>query len=478
MSTPRVRFAPSPTGHLHVGGARTALFNWLFARREGGTFLLRIEDTDRERSSDEMTRSILSALEWLGLDPDEGPFHQADGLERHRRDARRLLDAGAAYRCFCDTTEDADQEAFRGGCPGGCRELDEEESAARAQAEPFALRFAVPRRGETAWEDAVQGRVSFDNGSIEDFVVLRSDDTPLYNMAVVSDDAETRITHVIRGDDHVSNTPKQCLIYEALDEEQPTFAHVPMILGPDGERLSKRHGAASVEAFRERGILPDAMVNFLALLGWSPGDGREIMDREELVGAFSLDRILTKSAVFDTDKLEWINGQYISASSAEELAGLVAPRLVEEGSVAPEELDGDRTRLLEVLEAVKDRPRTLDGLMQQARPFFADRIEYTAEAVERFWSDPAGAADHLRALRDCFGRIEDWEAGTLEEELRALADERGVGAGTVIHPLRVALMGVAVSPGIFRVLELMEKERTLTRIDHAVERLGTMATTA
>ena len=478
MSRPRVRFAPSPTGHLHVGGARTALFNWLFARKEDGTFVLRIEDTDRERSSDEMTRSILSALEWLGMEPDEGPFHQADGLERHQRDARRLLEAGAAYRCFCDVSEGVDQEAFRGGCPGGCRELDEEDSAARARAEPYALRLAVPRSGETAWEDAVQGRVSFDNESIEDFVVLRSDGTPLYNMAVVSDDVEMEITHVIRGDDHVSNTPKQCLIYEALDEEQPTFAHVPMILGPDGKRLSKRHGAASVEAFRERGILPSAMVNFLALLGWSPGDDREIMDREELIEAFSLDRILTKSAVFDTDKLEWINGQYIAGSSAEELAGIVAPRLVEEGGVGHEELDGDRPRLLRVLEAVKDRPRTVDALLQQTRPFFADRIQYTDEAVDRFWADPGEAADHLQALRGCFEEIDEWEPDTLEQELRALADERGVGAGTVIHPLRVALMGVAVSPGIFRVLELMEKERTLTRIDQAVERLEEMAATA
>lgn len=475
MSTPRVRFAPSPTGHLHVGGARTALFNWLFARKRGGTFVLRIEDTDRERSSEEMTRSILSALQWLGMEPDEGPYHQADGLERHRRDARRLLESGAAYRCFCDVSDGAEQEAFRGGCPGGCRELDEEESATRAEAEPYALRFAVPRFGETVWEDAVQGRVSFENESIEDFVVLRSDGTPLYNMAVVSDDVEMGISHVIRGDDHVSNTPKQCLIYEALQEEQPTFAHVPMILGHDGERLSKRHGAASVEAFRERGILPDAMVNFLALLGWSPGDGREIMDREELVEAFSLDRILARSAVFDTDKLEWINGQYIAASSAEELAGIVAPRLVEEGSVTAEQLEGDRSRLLEVLEAVKDRPRTVHALMQQTRPFFADRIEYTDEAVDRFWSDPAEAIGHLQALRERFAEIDDWEPELLERELRDLADERGVGAGTVIHPLRVALMGVAVSPGIFRVLELMEKERTLTRIDQAVERLGEMA---
>ncbi len=269
----RVRFAPSPTGHLHVGGARTALFNYLLARHLGGTFVLRIEDTDRARSTEEMTRSILDSMAWLGLDFDEGPYHQADGLERHRADAFKLLDSGAAYQCFCPPPERGAPGKGE-GIPCTCSEISPEDGAARAKAgEDHALRFRVPP-GETAWLDAVHGRRAVSNEHVVDFVLLRSDGTPVYNLAVVSDDIEMGITYVLRGDDHLSNTPKQIMLYEALGATLPTFAHVPMILGADGKRLSKRHGATSVEAFRDEGILPDALFNFLALLGWSPGDGR------------------------------------------------------------------------------------------------------------------------------------------------------------------------------------------------------------
>jgi len=469
---PRVRFAPSPTGHLHVGGARTALFNWLFARRHGGTFILRIEDTDRERSSDAMTRAILSGLEWLELDLDEGPFHQADGLERHRRDVERVLEAGAAYRCFCEPPAEGRSEHAVGGCSGGCRDLDPSGAARRAEeGEEHAVRFRVPA-GETSWEDAVHGETSFPNDSLEDFVLLRRDGTPVYNMAVVSDDIDMRVTHVIRGDDHLSNTPKQILLYGALGADLPTLAHVPMILGPDGKRLSKRHGATSVEAYREEGILPEAMVNFLALLGWSPGDDREVMTREELVEAFSLGRILRKSGVFDPDKLRWLNGQHMSEAAPERLAELVRPRLVARG-VPEAALDAGRDRLLSVLEAVRDRARTLGELARQAAPFFAPEVEYEEEAVARFWKDPEAAAERLEALGALFEGIEEgaFEPGPLEEALRGLAEERGEGAGKLIHPLRVALMGVGVSPGIFTVLSLMGRGRTLERIGRAVEHL-------
>jgi len=469
---PRVRFAPSPTGYLHVGGARTALFNWLFARREGGTFILRIEDTDRERSSDVMTRAILSAMEWLELDLDEGPVHQADGLERHRRDVERILASGAAYRCFCEPSAEGKGEHAVGGCSGGCRELEPDEASRRAgSGEACAVRFRVPA-GETAWEGAVHGETSFPNDSLEDFVLLRRDGTPVYNLAVVSDDIDMRVTHVVRGDDHLSNTPKQILIYRALGAQLPTFAHVPMILGPDGKRLSKRHGATSVEACREEGILPEAMVNFLALLGWSPGDDRQVMTREELVEAFSLDRILRKSGVFDADKLRWLNGQHMSRATPERLAGLVRPRLAARG-VGEAALAGGRERLLAVLEAVRDRARTLGELARQAAPFFADEVEYDEEAVARFWKDRAGAAERLEALRDTFEGMDEqaFEPDALEEALRGLAEARGEGAGKLIHPLRVALMGVGVSPGIFAVLSLMGRERTLSRIDAAVAHL-------
>jgi glutamyl-tRNA synthetase len=454
-----------------VGGARTALFNWLFARGRDGTFVLRIEDTDRERSSPEMTRAILDALDWLGLEVDEGPHHQADGVERHRDDVARLLQAGHAYRCFCPAElEQEDEAGAVGGCVSGCRRLSDEASARRAtEGEHHAIRFAVPE-GETAWDDAVHGPTSFPNDSIEDFVLLRSDGSPVYNLAVVSDDVDAGITHVIRGDDHLSNTPKQILIYRGLDEDLPTFAHVPMIHGPDGGRLSKRHGAASVDAHREEGILPEAMVNFLALLGWSPGDEREVMDRDELVEAFSLDRVLKKSAVFDAEKLRWLNGQHILRSSAERLADPVLERLAEDG-LDPRTILDEQERFLAVLEAVKERPRTVRALADQVRPFFAEAITYEEEAVERFWDDPAAAAERLEALADVFSQLEDWEPEPLERELRALADRRDEGAGKLIHPLRVALMGVAVSPGIFTVLHLMGPRRTLRRIEDAVEHL-------
>lgn len=488
----RVRFAPSPTGYLHVGGARTALFNWLFARHRGGTFLLRIEDTDRARSSREHTRAIVDGLAWLGLAVDEGPLHQADGIERHRAAAERLLAEGAAYRCFC-TPEAlaARREAARRtgegfGYDGRCRAVPEADSERRAaRGEPFALRFAVPD-GETGWDDLVHGALSFANDSLDDFVILRSDRTPVYNLAVVSDDREAEITHIIRGDDHISNTPKQILLYRALGAEPPAFAHVPMILGPDGRRLSKRHGAMSVLAYRERGFLAEAMVNFLALLGWSPGDDREVMTLDELIETFSLDRVQRKSAVFDLEKLEWLNGQHIARATADELAGRVLARLRAEaaeregveGAALEDAFPGIETRperLRRVIDLVKERPRTLPALAGQVAPFFAREVEYEPDAVERFWTRPAEVADRLRAFAGRAATIEPWEPGAIEEALRGLAGELDVGAGKLIHPLRVALMGQGVSPGIFEVLAEMGRERTLRRIEAALGYLDAKA---
>ena len=323
--TPRLRFAPSPTGYLHVGGARTALFNWLYARRHGGVFILRIEDTDRERSSDEMSAAILDGMKWLGLDWDEGPYHQADGFERHRRDAETLLRAGRAYRCFCTPEElKARREAAEAG--GGayrydrrCLRVDADAAAQRAAAgEPHAIRFSVPD-GEVFWDDAVHGETRFRNAEIDDFIIIRTDGTPVYNLAVVSDDIAMEITHVIRGDDHLSNTPRQLLLYQALGATPPMFAHVPMILGPDGRRLSKRHGATAVGEYRDRGILPHALTNFLALLGWSPGEDRELMTTEEMISLFSVERINKKSAVFDPEKLEWMTRQHIMQLSTADI---------------------------------------------------------------------------------------------------------------------------------------------------------------
>ena len=471
----RVRFAPSPTGYLHVGGARTALFNWLFARHHGGVFVLRIEDTDRERSSEAMTRAILEGMEWLGLDWDEGPFHQADGVERHRRDALRLLESGHAYRCFCTPEELEARRARAAGAPEAFRydrtcllTVSPEEAERRAAAgQPYAVRFRVPE-GTTAWDDAVHGRVEFDNAAIEDFIILRSDGTPVYNMAVVSDDIEMRITHVIRGDDHVSNTPKQILLYRALGQEPPIFAHVPMILGPDGKRLSKRHGATAVGEYRDQGILPEAMVNFLALLGWSPGGDQEVFDVDELIRRFSLEGINKKSAVFDPQKLEWMNGQHLSRLSAADLEPEITERIVRAGLARAEDLAARRDWYHRLIDLLKVRARSLDDIVEQARSYLLDRVVYDEEAVRKHWKDPAEVRARLAALRQRLAAAPAWDEATLEAELRALADELGVGAGKLIHPLRVSLTGTAGSPGIFEVLVVMGPELALRRLDDAI----------
>lgn len=478
----RVRFAPSPTGYLHVGGARTALFNWLLARRYNGVFVLRIEDTDRERSSELMTRAILEGMEWLGLDWDEGPFHQADGLERHRADALRLLETGQAYRCFCTPEElqakreraQGQQQAYRYDRTCTLTVSPEEAEARAAAGQPYTVRFRVPE-GKTAWDDAVHGRIEFDNADIEDFIILRSDGTPIYNMAVVSDDIEMRITHVIRGDDHISNTPKQILLYQALGAEIPTFAHVPMILGPDGKRLSKRHGATAIGEYREQGILPEAMVNFLALIGWSPGTDEELFTIEELIERFSLAGINRKSGVFDPRKLEWMNGQHISRTPAAELEPELTNKLVAAGIASADALAERRDWYLDLIDLLKTRARNLEELARQAAAYLVEEVSYDEAAVRKHWKDPALVREQLGALRQRFATAQPWDEATLEATLRTLADELGVGAGKLIHPLRVSLTGLAVSPGIFEVLVAMGPELALRRIDAALDALQEMS---
>jgi glutamyl-tRNA synthetase len=473
----RVRFAPSPTGYLHVGGARTALFNWLFARREGGAFLLRIEDTDRDRSSPEMVRAILDGMRFLGLDWDEGLVFQSEGVERHRADALRLLAEGRAFRDF---TAPADLARLREEDPSRVvrypREIadamTQEEAEARAEAgEPHAIRFRVPD-GATGWEDRVHGPTRFQNADIEDLVILRSDGTPTYNLAVASDDRGMRITHVIRGDDHISNTPKQILIHEALGSPVPIFAHLPMILGPDGKRLSKRHGATAVGDYAAQGILPETLVNFLALLGWSPGTDEEILDRTALIERFSLDRVLKKSAVFDPAKLEWMNGRHLSLRSTEDLLAPVLEALGPDRGEAEDWLAGDRLRLTRLIDLLKPRSRTIREMAEQARPYVLERIDRDPDAVRKHWEkDPEAVRGHLSALTERFA-VAEWEEAELEAELRALADARGVGAGKLIHPLRVAVTGRSVSPGIFEVLVLLGRERSLARLQQAQEWLS------
>lgn len=531
----RVRFAPSPTGLLHVGGARTALFNWLLARRHGGAFLVRIEDTDRQRSRPEHVNAILDGLEWLGLDWDEEPVFQAAAADRHRGLALRLLDQGAAYRDFTPPDEYArEREAAVASGAGAVGRLPRTLAARWPAAErdrlvaggaPFAVRFRVPD-GETAWRDLVHGPMRFDNQEIEDFVILRSDGTPTYNLAVVADDAAMNVTHVVRGSDHVSNTPKQVLLCRAAGEAVPKFGHLPLILGPDGSRLSKRHGAESVQAYRREGILPAALVNFLALLGWSPGTDDELLAPEELVGLFSLERVLKKGAVFDSKKLRWLNRQHMARMTPAKLAAALAPVLEAElereaqaapteqssagapadvsddrpdaaavpgaaapqvapsagwrtpsglpgkGDLAPDSLvlgpGTDSAPLRRLAEVLAPRSSSFREMAVLARPYVGPVRAFDPKAARRAWGrDAERAAAILEAARASLAETA-WDAAALEASLRALAGELGVGAGKVFQPLRVALTGVGATPGIFDVLLIVGRKTSLQRIDHAI----------
>lgn len=469
---PRLRFAPSPTGYLHVGGARTALFNWLYARKFGGAFLLRIEDTDKARSTEESTRAIFEGMRWLGLDWDEEVVHQGANLERHRADAYALLVAGAAYRCFCTAAEleERRKAAERGvfKYDGRCDRLAPGEAERRATAgEPFTIRFRIPD-GTTEWEDMVHERVAFPNKDLDDFVILRSDGTPIYNLAVVSDDIAMRVTLVMRGDDHISNTPKQILLYRALGQPVPQFAHLPMIHGTDGRKLSKRHGATAVGDYQHMGLVPDAMVNFLALLGWSPGGDREVLTRAELVELFSPAGLQKKAAIFDPQKLEWMNGQHLSLMPLSELEPYATPAIVAAGLATPGSLDRDRTHYLALLDLLRVRARTVDDIVRQARPYFPGHLDYDEGAVAKHWKERELAAAVLDDVQATLAAAPEWTADALESVLRNLADRRGMATGKLFQPLRLALTGLSVSPGIFEVLVMMGRELALQRIASAV----------
>jgi glutamyl-tRNA synthetase len=467
MTPPRVRFAPSPTGYLHVGGARTALFNWLYARHTGGTMVLRIEDTDRERSTEGHTRVILDGLGWLGITWDEGPFFQGEYGPRHRADAERLLAEGKAYRCFC-TREELDAQRARSEAAGGgfrynrrCYRLSATEVDDRVRAgTPFTIRFLL-QDDEITWDDAVHGRISFQGRDLDDFVILRSDGTAIYNLAVVSDDIEMRISHVIRGDDHISNTPKQIALYRALGHAPPVFAHVPMILGTDGKKLSKRHGATAVGDYQDQGIFPAAMRNFLALLGWSPGGDREILPETEMIELFTLEGIQKKAAVFDTTKLEWMNGQYLSARPAMELLPAVRRELERMGVGA-----GGRD-LVPLIDAVKTRSRTILHVAEQVAvrldPPRAP-LDPKGEALIRKMG-PAFAANLLRAA-DALEQVgpAEWRAERLLEVLKQMAETHGLKLGDAMQPVRVALTGSTVSEPVNELLAVVDRAAALRRL--------------
>ena len=475
--TPRVRFAPSPTGYLHVGGARTALFNWLFARHFGGTFILRIEDTDFERSSEAMVDGILEGMRWIGLGWDEGPFFQSQRLALYQATAAKLVDSGHAYYCFC-TKEELEQRRAKATAAGRppmydrrCRSIDAATAAARKSAgEAAAVRFSVPDGGSTAFDDAVFGRVEFANAEIEDFVLLRSDGIPTYHLSVVADDIDMRLTHIIRGADHISNTPKQVLQYHALGAAMPVFAHVPLILGPDKTRLSKRHGATSVIAYKDLGIVPEAFRNFLALLGWSPGTAhrdREIFSSNDLVELFTLDGISKSNAVFDNDKLAWFNTEYIRAYDSEKLLPLIET----EWKAAEFMPTRSQPEILAAIDLLKPRARSLKDFASSFRAYFGDDFEYDPAAVTKFLSDPA-LPSLLQELATRYAAAPAFTEAGAEEILRAFAAEKNIKAGALINGSRVALTGQAVAPSLFAVMAALGKDRVVQRLS-AVDKVPT-----
>ncbi len=435
VSPVRVRFAPSPTGYLHIGGARTALFNWLFARHHNGVFILRIEDTDIKRSEDKYLEEILDSLKWLGMDWDEGPYFQSKRFDLYKEYAERLIKQGDAYL------------------------TSEEGKEGKTQ----AVRFKTPR--EMVYiDDLIHGRIQFDNSLIEDdLVIMKSDGSPTYNFACVIDDATLGITHVIRGDDHISNTPKQLPLYKALGFDIPRFAHIPLILGEDRSRLSKRHGAASVTSYREEGYMPEAVINYLALLGWSPGNDIEILSGSEIIDKFELSNVNKTNAVFNIDKLKWMNGQYIRLTPVENLYDLLVP-LLKEGNLYKE--SPDREKIIEVIKLLQKRIFTLSEFIPQARIFFESKVEFVEGAKEKYLTNQ-NIKNWFDELINVLNSITSFDIETLEKEFRALTTRLGIKTGELVHPTRVALTGRTIGPGLFETMHLLGKETVIKRLREA-----------
>jgi glutamyl-tRNA synthetase len=483
---PRVRFAPSPTGYLHVGGARTALFNWLFARHEGGALLLRIEDTDVERNRPELVQGILDGLKWLGIEWDEGPIFQSQRSEMYRAAAQRLLENGSAFGCYCkasaytgaDSVSEGSEEREGEGDDEGlksqkklacyCRELSAGELAAK-QKEGIspAIRFKVPREGVTQFQDAVFGPREVQNSEIEDFVLMRSNGLPTYQLSVVVDDIDMRISHVIRGADHLSNTPKQVLIYRALGVEPPIFAHVPLILGPDRTRLSKRHGATSVGSYADEGFLPEAFRNFLALLGWSPGSDAEFIRTSGLIERFSLEGVSRTNAIFDRAKLEWFNTQYLQKIPVEELLPFVEAELKQAGLWKDAWAGPERPWFAHAVDLLRPRTRFLGDFTTWSRAFFTDDFDYDAEAKSKFWKDER-VPGLLGKVADALAALPDWNHDACDAALRSVAAAEGVKAGLLINATRVAIVGRAVAPPLFETMVVLGKDRVISRLRRAV----------
>jgi glutamyl-tRNA synthetase len=479
----RVRFAPSPTGAKHIGNARTALFNWLFARRHGGTFILRVEDTDRARYLEEGLDEIQNGLRWLGLDWDEGPgvggaygpYIQSERLPIYRAAADRLLETGAAYHCYCspERLEEMRREQAARKEPTRydrrCRNLTaDQRRACAASGEPAVVRFAVPLGGETTFHDEIRGDITYPNEVLDDFVLMKSDGWPTYHLAATVDDHEMCISHVLRGEDWIPSTPRHVLLYRAFSYDLPKFGHLPLINGPDGRKLSSRHGALSTLEYRDAGYLSEALVNFLALLGWSPGDDRELLSRAELIEAFDLGQVKSSPAIFDLNKLEWMNGVYIRQLPLDDLVERSIPFLVRAGLVQEPLSDSHRAYVSAVLALEQERVKRLEELPELTDFFFREEPEYDAKAVEK-WTEVASTPAILRAVSEALRPPEDFSVEAVETAIRGVITELGVGSGDVIHPTRVAATGRTRGPGLFETLTVLGKDRVLRRLARFAE---------
>ena len=466
MAPVRTRFAPSPTGYLHIGGARTALFNYLFARHCGGKFILRIEDTDRERSTPEAIQAILDAMTWLQLEWDEGPFYQSERYPLYKDKIRQLLAQGKAYPCIC-TPEELDakrklaqQEKRKPAYDGTCRPADGV-IPDLPNGKRYTIRFRSPREGATVVEDAVKGNVVFDNRELDDLIIARSDGTPTYNFCVVVDDIDMAITHIIRGDDHLANTPRQIQLYQALGQPLPKFAHVPLILGTDKARLSKRHGATSVTAYRDMGYLPEAVVNYLVRLAWAYGD-QEIFSREELIEKFTLENVGKAAGVFNPEKFLWVNFTYLKARPLAQLADEIIPFIQAKGYPVPE----DKRWLEKMIATLRERAKTLVELVDQAGFYLHNDIAIDEKAAKKFLTPDAALP--LTRLADKLAALDDFSEAKIEYAFAAVLQELGLSMGQLAQPVRVALTGSTASPGIHEVIAVLGKERTLRRLRAAL----------
>ena len=469
MAQVRTRFAPSPTGYLHIGGARTALFNFLFARHNGGKFILRIEDTDRERSTPEAIKAILDAMTWLGLDWDEGPFYQTERYPLYREKIQQLLAEGKAYPCVCTSQEldakrqQAQKDKRKPMYNGTCRP-PEGVTPSLPKDKPFTVRFRSHRDGSTIVEDAVKGQVVFDNRELDDLIIARSDGTPTYNFCVVVDDIEMNITHIIRGDDHLANTPRQILLYQALKHTPPRFAHVPLILGTDKARLSKRHGATSVMAYRDMGYFPEAVLNYLVRLGWSHGD-QEIFSLDELIEKFSLESVGKSAGVFNPEKFLWVNSHYLKERPLSQLAEDVTPYIVAKGYPVPQ----DKSWLEKMVKTLRERSKTLVEVVDSAGFYLTDDISIDEKAATKFLTPEVRAP--ITKLIEKLTALDDFTEANIEQVFSTVLEDLGLSMGQLAQPVRVALTGSTVSPGIHDVIAVLGKERTLRRLRSALQRL-------